>query len=61
MYSFFVLGQIPGTDIIITFSMWAQLAALVAACGLWMYVRRQRRDYTRQPLHLLTEATISSN
>jgi len=29
MYSFFILGQVPGTAVTITFTMWLQLCALI--------------------------------
>ena len=40
MYSFFVLGQIPGTSIIITFTMWMQLFAALFVTGMLIYLRR---------------------
>ena len=47
MYDFFVLGQIPGTSIIITFTMWMQLFAVVSAIALLIYIRRAHttKDY----------------
>lgn len=46
MYSFFVLGQIPGTDFVITFMMWVQLAALLTTLLVWMTYRR-RQEFKR--------------
>lgn len=42
MNDFFVLGQVPGTDIIITFTMWMQLAALLVSLLVWAAYRRRR-------------------
>lgn len=42
MYSFFVLGQIPGTDFVITFWIWAELAALLTMLLVWGAYRRHR-------------------
>lgn len=49
MYSFVILGQIPGTNITISFMMWAQLGlvALVAVIGL-RYINKQKIDTTEQ-------------
>ncbi len=40
MYSFFILGQIPGTDVVLTFWMWMELAALLVTLLAWMAYRR---------------------
>lgn len=40
MYDFFVLGQIPGTGLVITFWMWAQVTALLVTLLAWMAYRR---------------------
>lgn len=41
MYSFVVLGQIPGTSITISFTMWVQLALIIAAAAIWyQYVHK---------------------
>lgn len=44
MYSFFVLGQIPGTDIVISFTMWLLCAMLI----LGLYAERRYRQYIKQ-------------
>lgn len=54
MYSFFVLGQIPGTEIVITFTMWMQLFAILLALTILFFVRRS------QALKNYTTPTISS-
>lgn len=41
MYSFVILGQIPGTDITISFTMWVELALFVAALITWVIVRHK--------------------
>jgi hypothetical protein len=48
MNDFFVLGQIPGTGLIITFTMWMQMAALLVTLLIWAAYRRRREfmDYT---------------
>lgn len=43
MYNFFVLGQIPGTNITITFTMWAELFAIAIVLFAWMHLRRNQR------------------
>ena len=55
MYSFFVLGQIPGTDITITFSMWMQLCAALLAIAL--LIRVHRRNTQQRPI----QPTISQD
>lgn len=40
MYSFFVLGQIPGTGIVISFTMWLQ--AMLAVTLIVAYVKYRR-------------------
>ena len=42
MYEFFILGQVPGTSLVINFVMWIELAALATTLGFWAYYRRQR-------------------
>lgn len=55
MYSFFVLGQIPGTSITISFTMWLMLSLL--AVTLYFGVR-----YTRQrPQAFSLDPTIGSD
>ena len=46
MYSFFVLGQVPGTGLVITFTMWAELAALLFTLLVWIGYRRRREFRT---------------
>ena len=41
MYSFVVLGQIPGTGITISFTMWLGLCATVLLVTMWLRARRQ--------------------
>ncbi len=43
MYNFFVLGQIPGTSITITFTMWAELVAVAIVLFAWMRLRRNHQ------------------
>ena len=40
MYSFFILGQVPGTDMVISFWMWAEMAALLTMLLVWITYRR---------------------
>jgi hypothetical protein len=49
MQDFFVLGQIPGTSIIISFTMWMQLFAIVLAIAVLISVRRSQavKKYSR--------------
>lgn len=42
MYSIVVLGQIPGTDITITFSMWMATATLLIAIVALARMQRHR-------------------
>jgi len=46
MYSFVVLGQIPGTSITISFTMWIQLALLLAAVVVWYKYARKHKFTT---------------
>ncbi|MDB5169681.1 MAG: hypothetical protein JWN82_77 [Candidatus Saccharibacteria bacterium] len=55
MYSFFVLGQIPGTSITISFTMWLTLC--LAATLIYLAVRMHRN----QPLQLGMDPTIGSD
>jgi hypothetical protein len=48
MYSFLVLGLIPGTNIRITFSAWLALVALIVVAGL--RIRFGRPQVVRQIL-----------
>ncbi len=48
MYSFFVLGQIPGTSITISFSMWLTLCLL--AITTYLGIRVHRRKLADTPL-----------
>lgn len=62
MYSFFVLGLIPGTNIQITFQMWLLITAAIAAVyAYWHYlphptlrieIRSPRRPLHASQLHL---------
>ena len=49
MYSFFVLGQIPGTSITISFTAWLTLCLLGGAGYLAVRVYRRRLD-SQQPI-----------
>lgn len=40
MYNFFVLGQIPGTSITITFTMWLQAGLFIALLIVLFLVHR---------------------
>lgn len=44
MYNFFVLGQVPGTGITISFTMWLMLSLLVATSYLGVRYLRQRPE-----------------
>lgn len=55
MYSFFVLGQIPGTSITISFSAWLTLCLLAATSYLWVHVHR------RKPAAQTSSPTISTD
>lgn len=48
MYSFFVLGQVPGTSITITFTMWMELCAAAVMVTLWLYVRHRNTESTSE-------------
>jgi hypothetical protein len=43
MYSFLILGQIPGTDIVITWGMWLLLGAAVLGTVVAVKLRGYRR------------------
>lgn len=43
MYSFLVLGLVPGTDIQISFTMWLEAVMLVIACMFLLHHIQQRR------------------
>lgn len=50
MYSFFVLGQIPGTGLTISFSVWLILCLLAGTAYLWVRLhRRKLEDLTTSP------------
>jgi len=50
MYHFFILGQVPGTNIIISFSMWMLLAAAVLSLLLWVRLKRRSTEpFTLEP------------
>lgn len=52
MYSFFILGQVPGTDIVISFGMWLQvLVAGLLAYGAYKW--RKHQDAGTTPSSLL--------
>lgn len=44
MYSFLVLGMIPGTDIQINFTAWSILAVIVLALVFWLPSERRRHQ-----------------
>lgn len=47
MYSFFILGEVPGTNITITFTMWSLLAlSLVMFAALRFIVRDRQTQRT---------------
>ena len=51
MYSFLVLGQVPGTGIVITFTMWLELIAAVLITITWAVLRnRQPKKTTRSDI-----------
>lgn len=61
MYSFFILGQIPGTNITISFTMWLVLAVSVTAVVVWRkytVVRQKVRDYMRWQIERFNDITI---
>jgi hypothetical protein len=41
MYSFFILGQVPGTNIVISFTMWVVLAAALLLLTLWLHLKNR--------------------
>ena len=49
MYTFFVLGLIPGTDIQITFTMWLDTLALIICVLLLHYEFRNRSNAALPP------------
>jgi hypothetical protein len=49
MYSFFILGQIPGTNITISFTMWAQLCAVLLLAVLVIRFRRHQAAERLEP------------
>lgn len=57
MYTFFILGLIPGTNLQITFQMWIDGLELVAAVAGLAWIYRQHHAAVaelfvpRQPLH----------
>lgn len=59
MYSFFVLGLIPGTTIQITFEMWIYIVADIATLLLLANVISLRRR--RQLVRSFTNDTSSAN
>jgi hypothetical protein len=61
MYSFFILGQIPGTGITISFTTWLVLAISLAAAIIWYKyatVRQKIRDYARWQVERFNDLTI---
>ena len=46
MYSFFVLGFIPGTSLQITFQLWLDwmLMSVMLLCLYWLYQHRTHKD-----------------
>ena len=51
MYSFLVLGQVPGTGIVITFTMWLELIAAVLITITWAVLHnRQPKKTTRSDI-----------
>jgi hypothetical protein len=51
---FLLLGEIPGTDIVVTFSMWMMFFGCLFALGLLAWARRHRQLLERLP-QLLAE------
>lgn len=57
MYSFFVLGIIPGTNIAISFQVWLALMVLLAVGVVVLkprvarYIRENYIDFRREPIH----------
>jgi hypothetical protein len=49
MYSFVILGQIPGTDITISFTMWVELALFVGTLIAWITVRQNHTSDAPAP------------
>lgn len=50
MYNFFVLGQIPGTSITISFTMWLMLSLLAATLYLGVrYLRQRPQSFSLDP------------
>lgn len=48
MYSFVVLGQIPGTGITISFTMWLGLCLAAIAVTIWLRARHQNPQPNKQ-------------
>jgi hypothetical protein len=49
MYSFFVLGLVPGTNFQITFRAWINIISLTLTAACLIYLRRLRRLNTPAP------------
>mgnify|MGYP003618815008 FL=1 len=50
MYDIMVLGQIPGTNLVIDFTMWLQLMALLIAVTLYVSAHRRHEHRTLAPI-----------
>jgi len=50
VYDIMVLGQIPGTNLVIDFTMWLQLMALLIAVMLYVAVHRRHEHRTLAPI-----------
>ena len=50
VYDIMVLGQIPGTNLVIDFTMWLQLMALLIAVTLYVSAHRRHEHRTLAPI-----------
>ncbi len=55
MYSFFILGEIPGTNVTISFSMWMALCAVALLIAALVMINR------RQTMEAAITPTIASD
>jgi membrane protein implicated in regulation of membrane protease activity len=62
MYSFFVLGQVPGTGITISFTMWLMLSLVAATLYIGLRYRKQREQtFSLDPTIAADEQTVTAH
>lgn len=61
MYSLLILGQIPGTGVTITFTMWALLSVALLLLALLAVIRRRRSVDSFRAIGSHVAPTIGSN